>query len=112
MQHSSDVGSIKLGMRLGNERFYRYIRAFGLGERAGIELPAEEPGIARPAERWNKSSVGSIAMGQELGATPLQMVAATSVIAAGGVWHRPRIIKGRSRPSSGNDLGLAPVVMA
>jgi cell division protein FtsI (penicillin-binding protein 3) len=124
MAKSSDVGSIKLGMRLGNERFYRYIRAYGLGERTGVELPGEEPGIARPAERWNKSSVGSISMGQELGATPLQMTAAASVIAAGGVWHRPHILRGRSRPNGtpglniglngglNPELNLTPVVMA
>lgn len=112
MAKSSDVGSIKLGMRLGNDRFYRYIKAYGLGDRTGIELPAEEPGIARPAERWNKSSVGSISMGQELGATPLQMTAAASVIAANGVWHRPHILRGRTRPSGPTELNFTPVVMA
>ena len=112
MAKSSDVGSIKLGMRLGNERFYRYIKAYGLGDRTGVELPGEEPGIARPAERWNKSSVGSISMGQELGATPLQMTAAASVIAASGVWHKPHILRGRSRPNGPSELNLTPVVMA
>lgn len=99
MAVSSDVGSIKLGLRVGNERMYRYIRAFGLGEKTGVELPGEQIGIARRPESWNKSSMGSIAMGQELAATPLQMAEATTVIATGGIWNRPHILRQAPKPA-------------
>src|ERR1022692_2476577 len=112
MEKSSDVGSIKLGLRLGNERMYRYMTAFGLGEKTGVELPGEEKGIARQPSTWNKSSIGSIAMGQELMATPLQIAAATSVIANEGVWHRPHIIRELVHQKSLPELGLHSVVQA
>ncbi|MGH8277596.1 MAG: peptidoglycan D,D-transpeptidase FtsI family protein, partial [Steroidobacteraceae bacterium] len=64
---SSDVGAIKLGLRLGDERFDQYIRAFGFGRQTGIELPGETRGIAKPVGRWSKISVGAISMGQEIG---------------------------------------------
>jgi cell division protein FtsI (penicillin-binding protein 3) len=93
MAKSSDVGSIKLGLRLGNDRMYHYIRAFGLGEKTGSELPGEQQGWARKPSEWTKTSMGSIPMGQELMATPLQIAAAASVIADEGVWHRPHIVQ-------------------
>lgn len=112
MAKSSDVGSIRLGMRVGNERMYRYMLAFGLGEKTGVELPGEEKGEARKPSQWNKSSIGSIAMGQELMATPLQIAAATSVIADEGVWHRPRIVREIVHPKSGPGLETHSVVQA
>jgi cell division protein FtsI (penicillin-binding protein 3) len=90
--HSSDVGSIKLGLRLGEDRFYRHIRDFGFGAKTDIELPGEERGLLRPPKRWSGISIGSISIGQEVGVTPVQLVAAYSAIANGGVWIQPRII--------------------
>ena len=112
MSHSSDVGAIKLGLRLGDERFYRYIRAFGLGQATGIELPGEERGLTRPPERWTKSSVGAISMGQELGATALQMAMATNVIASGGLWYRPRIVRQVFHQGQPSSLTLETTVQA
>ena len=106
MEKSSDVGSIKLGMRVGNEGMYRYMLAFGLAEKTGVELPGEEKGQARPPSQWTKSSIGSIAMGQELSATPLQIAAATSVIAAEGIWHRPHIVRELVHPKSLPELDV------
>jgi membrane peptidoglycan carboxypeptidase len=77
-----------------------------------VELPGEEKGLARPVAQWTKSSIGSIAMGQELMATPLQMVAATSIIADEGVWHRPHIIREMVHQKSLPELGLRSVVQA
>jgi len=112
MAKSSDVGSIKLGMRVGNERMYRYMRAFGLGEKTGVELPGEEKGEARKPSEWSKSSIGSIAMGQELSATPLQIAAAASVIADEGVWHHPHIVHELVHPKTLPELGVQSVVQA
>jgi cell division protein FtsI (penicillin-binding protein 3) len=89
---SSDVGAIKLGMRVGEQRLYKYIRNFGFGERTGLELPAEERGLLRPPSQWSGISIGEISIGQEIGVTPLQLVTAYSAVANGGVLFAPRII--------------------
>ncbi len=107
MANSSDVGAIKLGLRLGDERMYRYMKAFGLGTKTGVELPGETVGLTRPPEQWSRSSIGSISMGQELGATALQMASAMSVIANDGVWQRPRIVRQVFKPGK-RGLSLAP----
>ncbi|PYQ52590.1 MAG: penicillin-binding protein [Acidobacteria bacterium] len=92
MLHSSNVGAIRVGMSLGDDRFYRYIRRFGFGERTGIELPGETPGVLRRTTRWSQISAASISIGQEIGVTPLQVVAAFSTVANGGVRVAPRIV--------------------
>ncbi len=102
--HSSDVGSIKLGLRLGNERFYRHIRDFGFGQKTGIELPGEERGLLEPVNRWSGISIGSMSIGQEIGVTPLQMISAYSAIANGGVLIEPRIVNDRFRGSEHDPL--------
>ncbi|MBI1956129.1 MAG: PASTA domain-containing protein, partial [Acidobacteria bacterium] len=92
-QYSSDVGAIKLALRVGNEGLYRNLRTFGFGSPTGIELPGEASGLTKPPERWSKISIGAIAMGQEIGVTSLQMVTAASAVANGGWLVRPRIIR-------------------
>ena len=92
LAHSSDVGAIKLGLRLGDERFYRHIRDFGFGQKTGIELPGEERGLLEPPSRWSGISIGSLSIGQEIGVTPLQMISAFSSIANGGLLVEPRIV--------------------
>lgn len=91
--HSSDVGAIKLGLRLGAPKFYHYIRAFGFGQPTGIELPGESRGLLRRVENWTPVSVGSISMGQEVGVTPIQLVTAFSAIANGGLLYRPHVMR-------------------
>ena len=97
---SSDVGAIKVALRLGDERLYKYIRAYGFGQQTGIELPAETRGLAKPLSRWSKVSIGAIAMGQEIGVSPLQLVAMVSTIANDGVWVAPRIVASTTPPES------------
>ena len=91
---SSDVGAIKVALRLGDERFYKYIRAFGFGQQTGIELPGETRGLTKPVERWSKVSIGAISMGQEIGISPLQLASLISTIANDGVHVTPRIVAG------------------
>ena len=95
---SSDVGAIKVALRLGDDRFYKYIRAFGFGARSGIELPGETPGLSKPVSRWSKVSIGAISMGQEIGISPLQLVSLISTIANDGVRVPPRIVAGTIEP--------------
>jgi cell division protein FtsI (penicillin-binding protein 3) len=96
--HSSDVGAIKIALRLGDERFYKYIRAFGFGQQTGIELPGETRGLTKPVERWSKVSIAAISMGQEIGISPLQLISLISTIANDGVRVPPRIVAGTLKP--------------
>lgn len=100
---SSNIGTIKVAEILGKERLASYVRAFGFGERLGIELTGESPGLFRKTSRWSGRSLASIAIGQEIGVTPLQMITATSVIANGGYLMTPKIIRevrGKNRKES------------
>ncbi|MGH9598910.1 MAG: peptidoglycan D,D-transpeptidase FtsI family protein, partial [Terracidiphilus sp.] len=92
LARSSDVGVIKLALMLGPNRLYQYIRAFGFGQRTGIELPGETRGLLRPVSRWQPASIGYVAMGQEEAVTPLQLVSMVSTIANGGVYLPPHIL--------------------
>lgn len=93
LAQSSDVGAIKLGVRLGAHKLYEYIRAFGFGSPTGVDLPGESRGLVRPVESWKPISIGAISMGQEVGVTAIQMISAVSAIANGGLLHRPRVIR-------------------
>jgi len=90
---SSNVAAIKLGLRVGDPTMYEYITRFGFGSRTGIELPGETAGLVRPLNRWLPSSIGSVAIGQEVGVTPLQMVAAFGVLANDGLRVAPHLIR-------------------
>ena len=101
MQNSSDVGAIKLALRLGDERFADHIARLGFGKSTNVDLPGEEHGLARPASRWTKSSVGSIAMGQEISVTALQTVRMVSAVANGGILYQPYVVKRVQHPEKG-----------
>ena len=98
LAESSDVGSIKIGLRLGEDRFYKYIRAFGFGQQTGIELPGETRGLTKPVSRWSKVSIAAISMGQEIGITPLQLGGLVSTIANDGMYVAPRIMAATIQP--------------
>src|SRR5499425_2166449 len=104
LAESSDVGSIKIGLRLGDDRFYKYIRGFGFGQQTGIELPGETRGLTKSPNRWSKVSIGAISMGQEIGISPLQLADLISTIANDGVWVAPRIVAGTIQPQSTRQL--------
>src|SRR5271166_3016431 len=100
LAESSDVGAIKIALRLGEDRFYKYIRAFGFGQQTGIELPGETRGMTKPVSRWSKVSIAAISMGQEIGISPIQLTGLVSTFANDGVWVAPRIVAGTVQPSS------------
>jgi len=91
--NSSNVGSARIGLALGDRRFYNWIRRFGFGERTGINLPGEEIGLLRRTEKWTQVSPASMAIGQEVSVTPLQMIRAVSAVATGGMRVDPRIVE-------------------
>jgi len=92
LEHSSNVGAIKVALKVGPDRFYKFIKDFGFGARSGAELPGETRGLLRPVDKWSGSSIASIAMGQEVGVTPIQLVSMVSTIANGGVYLPPRVL--------------------
>jgi cell division protein FtsI (penicillin-binding protein 3) len=92
LEESSDVAAVKLALKVGPDRFYQYIRDFGFGSRSGAEMPGETRGLLRPVKKWSGSSIGSIAIGQEVGVTPIQLVSMVSAIANGGVYLPPRVL--------------------
>jgi cell division protein FtsI/penicillin-binding protein 2 len=98
LAESSDVGAIKIALRLGEDRFYKYIRAFGFGQQTGIELPGETRGMTKPVSRWSKVSIAAISMGQEIGISAVQLAGLVSTFANDGVWVAPRIVTGTVQP--------------
>lgn len=92
LRHSSDVGAIQVGLKLGDQELYKYIKAFGFGDRTGIRLPGESRGLVRPPQRWTPMSIGAVSMGQEVAVTPVQVISMVSALADGGVYHAPRIV--------------------
>jgi cell division protein FtsI (penicillin-binding protein 3) len=91
--HSSNVGTIFIGQRVGEENLFRAITQFGLGQRTGIDLPAEERGLLNPLERWTRISVASHSIGYEISVTPIQMLQVLNVIANQGFIVPPRAVK-------------------
>jgi cell division protein FtsI/penicillin-binding protein 2 len=93
---SSNIGMAKIGERLGNADLHAAAAAFGYGRRTGIELPGELPGLLRPLEDWTSYSTGSIPMGQEVSATPLQVLVSLATLANGGRAITPHLLQGTS----------------
>jgi cell division protein FtsI (penicillin-binding protein 3) len=92
LEKSSDVAAVKTALKLGPDRFYPYIKAFGFGSRSGIELPSETRGLLRPPQRWNATSIGYLAIGHEVAVTPIQLVTMVSTIGNGGIYLPPSIL--------------------
>lgn len=90
---SSNVGAIKIGLRVGPERMNRYIQRFGFGQALLPDLAGQSRGIVWSPSKLNDSAVASISMGYQVGVTPLQMATAASVIASGGVLYEPHLVR-------------------
>jgi cell division protein FtsI (penicillin-binding protein 3) len=90
--HSSNVGAIRVGMRVGQQNLYEYVRRFGFGQPTGIPLPGESRGRLRKLSGWTATSLASISMGQEISVTTIQIAQAVSVIANGGLLVKPRLV--------------------
>ncbi len=93
IRESSNVGAVMVAERVGGKRYYEYIRAFGFGEKTGVDLPGEISGRVRPPEQWSGMSLASLAIGQEIGATAIQITAAYCAIANGGILMRPKVAR-------------------
>jgi cell division protein FtsI/penicillin-binding protein 2 len=98
LAQSSNVGAIKIGQRLGADNFDKWVRAFGFAKPTGVDLPGESPGIVLHTNQYSGSSMGNLPIGQGEAVTPLQMAAAYSAIANGGMLVRPHIVQGGPAP--------------
>ncbi len=107
MVKSSNVGAIKIGVRLGPERLGRYVRRFGFGTRLCPDLPGESAGMLADPSGWSPSALASISMGYEIGVTPMQMAAAVSSVANGGALVQPRLVRALHR--GGQRIPVEPV---
>jgi len=92
LEQSSNIGAILIGTRVGREHMNEYVRRFGFGSRSGVPLPAESGGLLRRLDHWGTTSLASIAMGQEVSATSLQLARAACVIANGGLLVKPKLV--------------------
>ncbi len=97
-EHSSNIGIIRVGLRLGPERLFEGASAFGIGRPTGVDLPGEAGGIFRPLSRWSSLSNASISMGQEVALTALQLARVAAVVANGGLLVQPRLVTSVRRP--------------
>ena len=93
LQNSSNVGSMKVGLALGGDRYHHYMTAFGFGAPTGIGLPGESRGLLRDPQRWSALSLPTMSIGQEVSVTALQMLAAFGAVANGGTLMQPRLVK-------------------
>jgi cell division protein FtsI (penicillin-binding protein 3) len=95
---SSNIGSAKVGLMLGSTRLYNYARAYGFGRPTGIDLPGEATGHLRPTSLWSGRSTPTVAIGQEVSVTPLQLAMAYAAVANDGVLMTPRIVRSLVHP--------------
>jgi cell division protein FtsI (penicillin-binding protein 3) len=103
--HSSNVGTIQVGQRIGKDRLYRMIQAFGFGKKTGIDLPGEENGIFHPLQKWSRTSLAAHSIGYEISVTAVQVLQAMNVIANRGIMIPLRITRDTLNP-----LGFSPGV--
>jgi cell division protein FtsI (penicillin-binding protein 3) len=103
LQKSSNIGIFKVANRLGNQKLYQYVKAFGFGKKTDIDLNGEVAGVVHPPSQWSGRSLASMAMGQEVGVTALQVIGSASVIANGGWLPQPHLVS-EIRDEEGNSL--------
>ncbi len=105
---SSNPAMVRVGQKLGPEKLREYVRKFGLGEKSGSRIPGEQTGKVTPAEKWSEWTMGSVPMGYEVEVTTLQMAAAYSAIANGGLLPRPNIVRSMYDANGGLSLSTRP----
>jgi cell division protein FtsI/penicillin-binding protein 2 len=99
-----------MALMMGGDKFHEYVRRFGFGERLGIELPGEIPGMVHPPARWDKLTITRMPMGHAVAVTPLQMAMGMSVIANGGRLMAPRIVQSIESPEGSSELNPPRVI--
>jgi cell division protein FtsI (penicillin-binding protein 3) len=111
LQNSSNVGSIKVGLSLGAERYHRYMTAFGFGTLTGVGLAGESRGLLREPSRWSALSLPTMSIGQEISVTALQLTAAFGAVANGGTLMQPRLVRSIFEPDGREIRRFDPVAV-
>ncbi len=111
LTHSSNVGAIKIGQKLGKSLYYHYISGFGFGSLTGLDLPGETPGLMRRPKGWSALSLSVLSLGQEISVTPLQIATAFSALANGGNLMRPHVVRGVRAQDGSLSRRVGPVVV-
>ena len=93
LAQSSNVGAVTIGLKMGRHRFDHWVRRFGFGRPTGADLPGEERGLVLPVKKYSGSTMGNVPIGQGISVTPLQIAAAYSALANGGVLRTPRLVR-------------------
>jgi cell division protein FtsI (penicillin-binding protein 3) len=106
LEVSSNVAAVMIGQRLEPRRHYEVLRRFGFGSTTGSGFPQESAGILRHYRDWRPIDHATVAFGQGVSVTPIQLAAATAALANGGVWQKPRLVAARREP--GGDWSPAP----
>ena len=94
IKYSSNIGTVKVSEKVGKEKFYEYIKSFGFGDTTGIDLPGEAKGLLRPVENWTRVDASTIAFGQGISVTGIQLITALGCIANQGILMKPFIVRG------------------
>jgi len=92
LERSANAGAVFVASKLGQDPLYQYLRAFGFGEPTGVDLAAEASGAVRPLAQWYPVDVGTVAYGQGIAVTPLQLAMAYAAIANGGTLYKPYVV--------------------
>jgi cell division protein FtsI (penicillin-binding protein 3) len=111
IEKSSNIGTLKFARRLARARYYEYMRKFGFAARTSLGLPAESAGLLKPVGRWSDRSLETIAIGQEISVTGLQLAMAVGAVANGGNLVVPQLVKGFLRPDGSVDETPKPDVV-
>lgn len=98
LETSSNVGTIQVAQQVGSERLHRYLRSFGYGQRSGLGFPGESAGLLPAPDEWWVTSLPTIAIGQGVSATLLQVAGVFQTVASGGEWVEPRLVRGTVGP--------------
>ncbi len=111
LKYSSNIGSVKIAQKLSKEKYYRYIQNFGFGVKTGMELPGESSGILRPIQNWSNVDTATIAFGQGISVTAIQLITAISAIANNGVLVKPHLVRGLTDQDNNPIVMYAPEVV-
>jgi cell division protein FtsI (penicillin-binding protein 3) len=106
---SSNIGSVKVAQRVGEQRLAEYLARFGFGTTTGTGFPGERAGDVPAVWEWTDASLATIAYGQGVTVTPIQMASVYATIANAGVWRQPRLVRGTVGPDGTFEPATPPL---
>jgi len=111
IEQSSNIGTVKVAMKLTRDDLYHYVRGFGFGQLTGVDLPGEVEGITHPPSQWSKTTISALPIGQEVTVTAMQLACAISAIANGGLYVRPWVVRKITDENGEDILAFEPKVI-